>query len=122
MGRVSTIGRVLFGGVLAFMAFDNFRDMEGSVAYADANGVPAAETLVPFASGALLFGGSVLAVGKLPRFAAGAIATFFVGVTPGMHDFWNMEGDEREGQSIHFLKNLALLGAALSFLAGTSDE
>ncbi|WP_435076067.1 DoxX family protein [Halococcus sp. AFM35] len=117
MGRVSTIGRALFGGVLAFMAFDNFRDMEGTVAYADSNDVPEADKLVPFASGALLVGGSALATGKARKFAAGAIATFFVGVTPGMHDFWNMDDEQREGQLIHFLKNLALLGAALSFLA-----
>ena len=122
MGRLSTIGRALFGGVLAFMAFDNFRDIEGTIAYADANGVPVAGKLVPFASGALLFGGGALATGKARPLAAGAIATFFVGVTPGMHDFWNMDDDQREGQQIHFLKNLALLGAALSFLAGDSDE
>jgi putative oxidoreductase len=117
MGRVLTIGRALFGGVLAFMAFDNFRDLDGTVAYAESNDVPEADTLVPLASGALLVGGSALAAGKYRQFAAGAIATFFVGVTPGMHDFWNMDDEQREGQMIHFLKNLAMLGAALSFLA-----
>lgn len=114
---LSTIGRALYGGVLAFMGLDNFRDLEGSVAYADSNGVPEADTLVPFASGALLFGGIALALGKAKTLAAGAIVTFFIGVTPGMHDFWNMDEEQREGQLIHFLKNLALLGAALSFLA-----
>jgi putative oxidoreductase len=64
----------------------------------------------------------VLASGRAKTLAAGAIATFFLGVTPGMHDFWNMDDDQREGQQIHFLKNLALFGAALSFLAGGSDE
>lgn len=122
MGRISTLGRALYGSVLAFMAFDNFRDMEGSVAYAESNGVPKADKLVPFASGALLFGGVALALGKCRRLSAGAIATFFVGVTPQMHDFWSMEAEESEGQQIHFLKNLALLGGALYFLTNGDDK
>jgi hypothetical protein len=40
-----------------------------------------------------------------------------------MHDFWNREESEREQQLIHFLKNTALLGTALVFLArGTDDD
>ncbi|WP_241431154.1 hypothetical protein [Halococcus thailandensis] len=33
--RFSTLGlgRALFGGVLAFMALDNFRDLEGSIGW-----------------------------------------------------------------------------------------
>ena len=55
--------------------------------------------------------------------AAVAIAAFFVGVTPTMHDFWNMEEDQREQQLIHFLKNIVMLAGALVFLAlGTEDE
>ena len=118
---LSTLGRVLYGGVLAFMGLDNFRDLEGSVAYAESNGVPEADKLVPFASGALLFGGTALALGKAKTFAAGAIATFFVGVTPQMHDFWNMDEEQSGGQQIHFLKNLALLGGALYFLADEDE-
>jgi putative oxidoreductase len=118
---VSTLGRALFGGVLAFMALDNFRDLEGSVAYAESNGVPKADKLVPFASGALLFGGIALALGKFRTLAAGAIATFFVGVTPQMHDFWNME-EQSEQQQIHFLKNLTILGGTLYFLAEDTDD
>jgi putative oxidoreductase len=123
MGRFSTLARTVFGGVLAFMALDNFRDMEGSIGYADAKGVPEADKLVPFSSGMLLFGSIAIVLGRVPRLAAGAIAAFFVGVTPQMHDFWNMEDDQREQEVIHFLKNIAMLGGALVFLArGTEDE
>ncbi|HET7322761.1 MAG TPA: DoxX family protein [Halococcus sp.] len=123
MGRLSTVARALFGGVLAFMAVDNFRDLEGSIGYAESKNVPEADKLVPFSSGMLLFGGIAIALGRAPRLAAGAIAAFFVGVTPQMHDFWNLDEDQREQQIIHFLKNLVILGAALAFLArGTEDE
>jgi putative oxidoreductase len=122
MGRVSTIGRVLFGGVLAFTAIDNLRDIEGMAAYADAKGVPKANRLVPLSSGMLLFGGIATALGRVPRLAGGAIAAFLVGVTPMMHDFWNLDDDQREAEVIQFLKNVALLGGALFFLARGPEE
>ena len=118
----SGLGRALFGGVLAFMAFDNFRDLEGSIGYADSKGIPEAETLVPFSSGMLLFGGLGIALGRFKRLASGAVVAWFVAVTPQMHDFWNMEDEQREGQQIHFLKNLIILGGALYFLANESED
>ena len=57
-----------------------------------------------------------------PRLAAGAIASFLVGVTPLMHDFWNMEGEQRTTEQTNFLQNVALLGAALAFISGASDD
>lgn len=124
MGRfsISALGRALFGGVLAFMAFDNLRDLDGSIEYAEAKDVPMADKLVPFSSGMLLFGGTAIAIGRVPRLAAGAIATWFIGVTPLMHDFWNMEDDQREQQMIHFLKNLIMLGAAFVFFARDTED
>ncbi len=118
----SGLGRALFGSVLAFMAFDNFRDLEGSIGYADSKGVPEPETLVPFSSGMLLFGGLGIALGRFKRLAPGAVVSWFVAVTPQMHDFWNMEDDQREGQQIHFLKNLIILGGAFYFLANENED
>jgi hypothetical protein len=38
-----------------------------------------------------------------------------------MHGFWAMEGQDRQNERIHFLKNLGLLGGALVFLAVPVD-
>src|SRR5699024_748038 len=119
---ISGIGRALFGGVLAYTALDNFRDLDGVVTSAESKGVPAAGKLVPFSSGMLLFGAFGIALDRFGKLAPGAIVTWFVGVTPQMHDFWNMEGDRRHGHKNHFLKNLAILGAAIIFLSLDSDD
>lgn len=111
------IGRLLFGGVLAFMAVDNLRELDERIQYAEAKNAPLPEVTVPAVSGGLLFGGIGVALWRIPSAAAAAIIWFFVSVTPAMHDFWNVDDPEQKQQEIfHFLKNTAILGAALAFL------
>lgn len=122
IGRaLSVLGRALFGGILAFMGLNGFRGMEGQVEYAESKDVPMAEFLVPFSHGMLALGGLGIALGRRPVASAGAVVTFFAGVTPQMHDFWNLEGDQQQQEMINFLKNTALLGAALTFLVRGND-
>lgn len=108
--------RLLFGGKLAHDAYQNVSNMEGRVQYAEAKDVPAADKLVPASSWMLLLGSVGIVLWRIPALAAAAVATFLAGVTPTMHDFWNMEGDDREAERGNFMRNLAFLGAALAFL------
>lgn len=110
------LGRTLFGGTLAFMGAANLRDVDEMVEYAEANDVPMANVAVPLSSTILTIGGVMVALGWMPRVAATAVATFLATATPKMHDFWNLEGEERQQQQVHFMKNLALFGAAIAFL------
>ncbi|WP_306059453.1 DoxX family membrane protein [Natronococcus wangiae] len=111
------LGRVLFGGILAFNAIDNLRNLDGRIAYAESKNAPAPDLTVPAVSGGLLLGGIGIALWRIPSAAAAAVVGFLVSTTPVMHDFWNVEDPEQKQQQlIHFLKNTALLGAALAFL------
>ncbi|RKS75796.1 putative membrane protein YphA (DoxX/SURF4 family) [Haloarcula quadrata] len=118
----SLLGRLLFGGGLIVLAVRNLTDLNGRIAYANAKGVPKADTLVPAASGLLLGGGLGITAWKLPKLSAGSVAAFFIGVTPLMHDFWAVDDDQRDDELTAFLQNLALLGAALAFLQRARDE
>ena len=114
---VFRIGRLLFGGILAFNAVDNLRNLEGRVAYAESKDTPLASVSVPTISGGLLLGGISVALWRAPAAGAAAIASFLIGTTPIMHDFWNEDDPQQQQQEMtHFLKNAALLGAALAFL------
>jgi uncharacterized membrane protein YphA (DoxX/SURF4 family) len=110
-------GRVLLGGVLAFMGVNHFLQPDGMTGYAEAKGVPFPRAAVLFSGGQLAFGGVLLAVGAYPVLAAGALASFFVVVTPMMHDFWTVPEDQVQDELTGFLKNVGLLGAALLVLA-----
>lgn len=114
--KVFLLARLVFGGVLAFTAIDNLRDLENNIAYAENNDAPQPELTVPFGSGALLVGSIGIALWRVPRLAALSVLTFLVPTTPIMHDFWAVDEDQKEMQQIQFLKNLGLIGGALAFL------
>ena len=113
-GAAFLAGRLLFGGVLAFMGLNHFLNAEEMAAYAESKGIPAANFGV-VASGALLvLGGLSLVLGAYPLLGAAALAAFLVVTTLAMHDFWNVSDPEaRQSEVTDFLKNVALVGGAL---------
>ncbi|WP_436926922.1 DoxX family protein [Halosimplex amylolyticum] len=111
------VARLLFGGVIAFMGFNHFSGVEGMAGYAEAKGIPA-PTFSVVASGVILvLGGLGLALGAAPVLAAGAVATFLLVSAVTMHDFWAVPDEQTQDQLTQFLKNVALAGGALAFLA-----
>jgi len=113
----SALGRFLYSGILAYMAVDGFKHNDKRVEIAESKDVPMAEHAVPFVTGMLFVANLGILFWKYPRISAGALIVFFVGTTPAIHDFWTMEGKERNDNKINFLKNVALLGGAIVFLA-----
>jgi len=118
---VLLLGRVLFGGVLAFMGLNHFMQTDAMTGYADAKGIPAARLSVLGSGLVLVASGLGIVVGAFPLLAALGLAVFFVATTPTMHDFWSFEGEERQQEMTQFLKNAALLGGSLAFIALSSE-
>jgi uncharacterized membrane protein YphA (DoxX/SURF4 family) len=116
------IGRLVFGLGMALQASEDFRDMEDTIEYAESAGVPAPDLLAPLASGMMLVGGLGVAFWRLPRIATGAVASFLGVVTLTMHDFWNADPDDRDGERLAFFGNLAMFGAALAFLRAAYND
>ena len=112
----STLGRALLGLGLALQASEDFRDMDDTIGYAESAGVPMPELTAPFASGMMIVAGTGIALWRLPKLATGAAVTFLAVVTTTMHDFWNADPDDRDGERLAFFGNLAMFGAALVFL------
>lgn len=117
----SALGRGLYAAILAYMAIDGFKNNEKRVAIADEKGVPMPDVLVPFVTGMLFVANLGILFWKFPRLSAGALIVFFLGTTPSIHNFWTMEGKERQHNKINFLKNLALLGGAIVLLDAASE-
>ena len=65
--------------------------------------------------------GSLFALGKLPRISALALIASVVPTTLAGHRFWEHDDPkEKAGQTVHFLKNLGLLGGLM--LAAVDTE
>jgi uncharacterized membrane protein YphA (DoxX/SURF4 family) len=120
----SILGRLLIGGFLGFTALENFRGMEGQIGYAEAKGAPYPELLVPFSSGMLAAGSLGIVLWRLPVAATGAVASFLLGVTPIMHDFWNVDDEQQKQVELYqFVKNVVILGAMVElFRQGIQRE
>jgi uncharacterized membrane protein YphA (DoxX/SURF4 family) len=107
-------GRALFALVVGSLALGNLFDLDAAVGYAEHKGVPLASVNVPLG---LVAGSLAVLTGVYPALGALVVAAVLVPITVVMHDFWTMEGQDRENERIHFLKNVGLVGAALVFLA-----
>lgn len=116
------IGRVLYGGILAFMSKSHFTDLGSMAAYARSKGVPMPKASILISGLLLLFGGLSILTGAYTFIGCLGLLLFFIVVTPTMHDFWHMEDPQQyKAQQVNFLKNLALTGGILVFMAISNE-
>lgn len=111
-------GRILFGGYFLLAGINHFTKLGAMAPYAQMKGVPAPKVAVLSTGLLLVAGGASVLLGLLPRVGLASIAVFLLGVTPAMHAFWK-ESDPtaKMGEQTNFLKNTALLGAAIALYA-----
>jgi uncharacterized membrane protein YphA (DoxX/SURF4 family) len=108
------LGRALLGGFFLYNGINHFRNRTMLEGYSAMKGVPYPEVAVAGSGAMLVLGGLSLIAGVRPKIGASLIGAFLLGVTPRMHDFWNVQdAQQRAGEHINFTKNLGLLGAAL---------
>ena len=113
--RAATLGfgRALFGGFFLYNGIQHFVTRRAQADYARSKRVPLADLAVLGSGALILVGGLSLLTGVRPRFGASLIATFLLGVSPKMHNFWAVEDEhQRTDELINFTKNMALLGGA----------
>lgn len=112
------IGRSLLGGFFLYSGIHHLTEHDKMAQYASSKNVPAPNAGVIATGVALAAGGASIILGVKPKLGAAAIIGFLAGVSPVMHDFWNMEDPEkRQNDMINFSKNMALMGGALALAA-----
>jgi putative oxidoreductase len=115
-------GRLIFGGYFLYSGIRHFTDREMMTGYAQSKGVTWPEVAVLGSGAMLMLGGVSLLTGVKPKVGAGLVAAFLAGVTPKMHDYWNVDDpNQRMNQMVNFTKNLGLLGGA-AFAAAAREK
>ena len=111
------LGRIIFGGFFISSGLNHFKNREQYSQYSATKGVPMPDLAVEVTGAALILGGSSLLLGIKPKWGAAALMGFLVGVSPVMHDFWNIKDpQQREAEMVNFMKNAALLGGAMALM------
>jgi len=112
------IGRIIFGGYFVMMGMNHFMKNAMMTQYAASKGVPSARFAVYITGLLLLFGGLGMLLGAYTQWAVLLIALFFIPVSFKMHNFWAISDPQAKmPEMVNFMKNMALMGAALMMLA-----
>ena len=106
--------RILFAAIFVFAGFNHFSSQ--TIAYAASAGVPLANLAVPLSGVMAIVGGLSVAAGYHTKWGALLLVAFLVPVTLKLHAFWDVTDPMmRQLAMAMFMKNVALVGSALSF-------
>jgi len=112
MNYVVLLGRILYSAIFIEAGPGHFSRQ--TIAYAAGHGVPLATIAVPLSGAMAIAGGLSILLGYRARIGAWLLVLFLVPVTLMMHNFWAITDPmAARMQQIMFMKNMAMLGAAL---------
>lgn len=110
------IGRILFSLIFVFGGLGHFVQLEEMAEYAASRNVPAPKVMVALTGLMLVAGGLSILFWKYVVVGSWLLIVFLGLAAIKMHGFWALEDPmERQNEMNHFMKNVALLGAALVF-------
>ena len=112
------IGRFFFGALFILNGIDHLLHNTKLSLYAQSKNVPMPRIAV-FATGIMIiFGGVGIILGIYTKLSVLLLVLFLAGTLYKVHSFWREDDPAKyASEKSQFLKNLALLGAALMFLS-----
>ncbi len=108
------VGRALFGGYFIMRGMNHLMKLNNTSAYVASKGVPAAKPATTVAGVMILLGGVFVLLGWHRFIGAGLLCLVSLAAAILLHRFWQESDPATKGnEAAHFLKDLALAGAAL---------
>jgi len=112
------IGRIIFGGYFIVGGINHFTKLEMMSGYAKSKGALSPKLSVVFSGLLLLIGGVSVLFNIFPVIGFISLILFLVPVTFIMHAPWKVQDPQMKmGETVNFMKNIALIGAVLMLLA-----
>jgi putative oxidoreductase len=115
------LGRVLLSVIFILSGLGklpHFHDIAGMMA---AKGIPLASVALVISLFIEIGGGLLVLTGYKAQYAALVMALWLIPVTLVFHHFWGIPAEQQQDQTVHFLKNVAIMGGLL-VLAYASPE
>jgi putative oxidoreductase len=119
------IGRILFSAIFIMSGFNHLKNLGPLAQYAASSGVPAPRASVVISGLMILAGGLSILLGVAVRAGMILLVLFLLPAGFMIHRFWGLpDPAAAQNQQAHFMKNLAMAGAALMiyYLATVSPD
>ena len=113
MITLSFLNRAFLATIFILSGMGKFAQWDATAQYMTAQGMPLVYFFLLAAGLLEITAGVLLLIGYRTRVAATVLTLFLIPVTLIFHDFWNLQGPERQMQMINFLKNLAIMGGLI---------
>jgi putative oxidoreductase len=110
-------GRILLSLMFIISGWGKITGFAGTAGYMASKGMPFSEVLLVGTIIVELGGGLMLLFGWNARIAASAIFLFIIPATLIFHNFWAVDPAQAQGQMIHFMKNVTIMGGMLYVMA-----
>jgi len=111
------LGRIGLALIFLWSGYGKLADIPNTVGYMNAYHVPMANVLVWPAAFLELIGAAMLLAGWKARWGALALAAFTIVSAVIFHNFWAAPPDQALNETIHFMKNVAIMGGLLQVFA-----
>ncbi len=110
-------GRILLALLFLSAGYGKLTGFAGTAGYIASKGLPFPALAAVLAIVIELAGGVMLIAGWNARWAAAAMIVFTAVASLVFHPFWAVPADQLVNQSIHFWKNVSIMGGLLYVLA-----
>lgn len=107
------VGRIMMGWIFLTSGWGKVTNISGFAASMPKMGLP--EFFGYIGAYGELIGGILLIVGLGTRYATILLLGFTLFATFLAHRYWDMPPEQQRGQSIHFWKNISMMGGLLAF-------
>jgi putative oxidoreductase len=117
-GFLSLVARLMITAIfLSSAVLNKIPQFNGVAEVMAAKGVPQPKILLAGAIAFLILGSVSLILGFRARLGALLLLAFLAAATYYFHAFWKLPAEEQMPEQIAFMKNLALMGTMVFFLA-----
>lgn len=110
------IGRIILGAFFINSGFNHFSNISMIAGYAGSKKIPFPKFSVFISGLFLLFGGLSILLGIYQVIGIILIIAFLLPAAFFVHNFWTLPKEQRQGDMVNFMKNIALVGALLMLL------
>jgi putative oxidoreductase len=117
MDLFSLIGRVLISGMFLWSTYEKIKHWNQTVAYYKTKHIPQLSIILPVGIGMKLVGGFSVLFGWHAHIGALLLLIVTIASVIKMHEFWKVQGAEKELEKMLFAKDVAIIGGLFMILA-----